>query len=167
MANAGHDAGMKSNLTATRYSTRTGKIARLPQTIRQQLNERLADGEPHQSLVAWLNDHGHVQDRLREFFDELRPITEQNLSDWRQGGFLDWQRHQESRGLVREFLCETEELEEEVGESALLDRLTGSVAVVLLRLCPRSRHRRQRARSNGRPCWRSPANWPACRRGDR
>jgi hypothetical protein len=125
---------MKSHLeSTTSAATRTGKIARLPQAIRQQLNERLADGEPHQHLVAWLNANGHVQDRLSDFFDG-RQITEQNLSDWKRGGFLDWQRHQESRGIAREFLSEAEELEEEMGESALLDRVSGSVVVVLLRL---------------------------------
>ncbi|MEP6672409.1 MAG: hypothetical protein ABJF10_24805 [Chthoniobacter sp.] len=115
------------------YSTRTGKIARLPQAIRQRLNERLADGEPQQILVAWLNEMETVQERLTELF-EGRPITEQNLSDWRKGGFLDWQRHQAASGLVLECLSEVENLGSEVGEEALLDRLTNMVAVVLLRL---------------------------------
>ncbi|MEP6670757.1 MAG: hypothetical protein ABJF10_16485 [Chthoniobacter sp.] len=115
------------------YSTRTGKIARLPQAIRQRLNERLADGEPQQLLVAWLNEMDTIQERLEELF-EGRPITEQNLSDWKQGGFLDWQRSQEARGLVLECLSEVEELGNEIGEEALLDRVTTMVAVVLLRL---------------------------------
>jgi hypothetical protein len=45
---------MNSNITHS-TSTRTGKIARLPLGIRQELNQRLADGEPQQRLVAWLN----------------------------------------------------------------------------------------------------------------
>ena len=32
--------------------TRTGKIARLPRTIRAQLNRRLEDGEPGSDLVS-------------------------------------------------------------------------------------------------------------------
>jgi hypothetical protein len=35
--------------------TRTGKIARLPREIRDQLNRRLSDGEPGSQLVIWLN----------------------------------------------------------------------------------------------------------------
>ena len=129
-AELGQDGRMKINPD---YSTRTGKIARLPQAIRQRLNERLADGEPQQHLVAWLNEMDIVQERLEELF-EGRPITEQNLSDWKQGGFLDWQRGQEARGLVLECLSEVEELGNEVGEEDLLDRVTTMVAVVLLRL---------------------------------
>jgi hypothetical protein len=113
-------------------STRTGKIARLPQAIRHELNQRLADGEPQQHLVAWLNAHEIVQERLEAFFDG-RPITEQNLSDWKQGGFLAWQRHQEARALVRDFLSEAEEISEEIGTEALLDRVSDMVALVLLR----------------------------------
>jgi hypothetical protein len=70
---------------------------------------------------------------LADLFDE-RPITEQNLSDWKQGGFLDWQRNQEARSLVREFLSQAEEVGEETGGDALLDRVSNIVAVVLLRL---------------------------------
>lgn len=41
--------------TAGDAMTRTGKIAWLPRTIREQLNRRLEDGEPGSDLVAWLN----------------------------------------------------------------------------------------------------------------
>ena len=124
---------MNTTPASTTHATRTGKIARLPQEIRQQLNHRLDDGESAQELVAWLNATPAVQERLARYYAG-RPITEQNLSDWKQGGFLDWQRHQETRGLLREFLCEAEELGEEAGEEMLLDRVVNMVAVVLLRL---------------------------------
>jgi hypothetical protein len=125
---------MKSNLESTgAAATRTGKIARLPHFIRQQLNQRLEDGESSQKLVAWLNEMPLVQERLEEYY-EGRPITEQNLSDWKQGGFRDWQRHQETRGLAREFLSEAEELGEELGEAVLTDRAADMVGLVLLRL---------------------------------
>ena len=39
----------------TLSSTRTGKIARLPREIRQQLNRWLEDGESAQELVAWFS----------------------------------------------------------------------------------------------------------------
>jgi len=127
--------GNSSSTTASSGSarSRTGKIARLPQAIRQRLNERLADGEPHQILVAWLNEHAVVRERLDRFHGG-RPITEQNLSDWKAGGFRDWERHQETRGMLREFLSESEELSAELGEEELLERATTSVAFVLMRL---------------------------------
>src|SRR4051812_39971876 len=40
---------------------RNGKIARLPEDLRQELNERLCDGEAGTSLVAWLNGLPEVQ----------------------------------------------------------------------------------------------------------
>ena len=33
----------------------TGKIARLPHQIREEINRRLQDGEPGRLLLAWLN----------------------------------------------------------------------------------------------------------------
>ena len=83
--------------------------------------------------MKWLNSCDEVQDTLAEHFDE-RPITEQNLSEWKQGGFKDWQHHQETRALARGFLAEAEELEEEIGEIPLTDRLSETVALTLARL---------------------------------
>src|SRR3569623_2918405 len=80
--------------------TRNGKIAKLPQEIRQQLNLRLANGEQGKQLVTWLNMHPEVFWMLRCHFGG-RPITEQNHSEWKRGGFLDWQRHQEALDGVR------------------------------------------------------------------
>ncbi|HSH95604.1 MAG TPA: hypothetical protein VK968_15780 [Roseimicrobium sp.] len=113
--------------------TRTGKIARLPQAIRQRLNERLADGEPQHLLVAWLNEHEVVRERLVRFHGGLL-ITEQNMSDWKAGGFRDWDRHQETRGMLREFLHEAEELNAELGEEELLEKTANSVTWMLVRL---------------------------------
>jgi len=74
--------------------TRTGKIARLPQGIREQLNKQLADGVPGAWLVDWLNALPEVRQVLAEQFAG-REINEQNVSDWKQGGFADWQAQQE------------------------------------------------------------------------
>ena len=53
------------------------------------MNERLLDGEGGQALVEWLNRDKAVQQVLARYFDGA-PITEQNLSEWRQGGYQDW-----------------------------------------------------------------------------
>ena len=69
--------------------TRTGKIARLPREVRDQLNRRLCDGEPGSQLDIWLNALPESQAVLaREFAG--RPISEQNLSEWKRGGYGDW-----------------------------------------------------------------------------
>src|SRR5687768_16339512 len=75
--------------------TRNGKIARLPRRIRDQLNQRLDNNEPGRNLLEWLNRQPGASHVLTEHFDR-RPITEHNLGEWKQGGFLDRQRHQDS-----------------------------------------------------------------------
>lgn len=74
--------------------TRNGKIARLPRAVRAQLNRRLADGERGQRLVAWLNGLPDTQRVLAADFGG-RPISEQNLTEWKQGGHREWLAHQE------------------------------------------------------------------------
>ena len=69
--------------------SRTGKIARLPRPIRQELNSRLECAEPGQKLLDWLNALPEVQQLLQEEFGG-GAITKQNLSHWRQNGFQDW-----------------------------------------------------------------------------
>ncbi|HSY19085.1 MAG TPA: hypothetical protein VK815_12150 [Candidatus Acidoferrales bacterium] len=72
----------------------TGKISRLPREIREQVNERLAAGEPGKRLVAWLNELPAVRAMLAAEFDGAA-INEQNLTNWKQGGFRDWRMDQE------------------------------------------------------------------------
>jgi hypothetical protein len=69
--------------------SRTGKIARLPKLIRDELNQRLENGADGPELLAWLNALPEVQRVLAEKFHG-RPLTKHNLSDWRRGGYADW-----------------------------------------------------------------------------
>lgn len=69
--------------------SRTGKIARLSASLREELNRRLHNGESGPKLTAWLNSLSEVQGLLKESF-ESRPVSEQNLSEWRNGGYRDW-----------------------------------------------------------------------------
>src|SRR5215475_4964078 len=84
-------------------TTRIGKIARIPHSIREQLNLRLHDHQPHKTILPWLNSLPEVKAVLAADFDN-RPITKQNLSEWKQGGFRDWllQYH------ASQFLCNTD-----------------------------------------------------------
>lgn len=70
-------------------STRTGKIARLPAKIREQVNLRLLDGQTGPQIIAWLHTLPEVIAVLEERF-KAEPITSQNLSEWRGGGYQDW-----------------------------------------------------------------------------
>lgn len=75
--------------------TRNGRIARLPRAIREELNQRLDEGEPGKELVAWLNTLPEVV-ALAEAEHGGKPLREQNLSEWRKGGYRDWQIRQEA-----------------------------------------------------------------------
>ncbi len=77
---------MNTNQPASR--TRTGKIARLPEHIRAQLNQRLRDGQPGSKILPWLNALPEVRQVLAELFAN-KPISDRNLTSWRQGGFRD------------------------------------------------------------------------------
>ena len=105
--------------------TRNGKIARLPRDIRTQLNRRLQDGEPGTRLVEWLNGLPDIQRLLATDFSG-RPISGQNLSEWKQGGYREWLAQQESLAQAREFAADAKDLAEASG-----GLLTDHLAVVL------------------------------------
>jgi len=105
--------------------TRNGKIARLSREVREQLNRRLDDGEPGVALVDWLNSVPEVQAVLAAEF-QSRSISEQNLSEWKAGGFCDWQSQQEALEMVRQLAGDADELRQ-----ATPDLLTDKLALWL------------------------------------
>ena len=109
--------------------TRTGKVARLPKKVRQQLNLRMGDGEPGTKLVAWLNGLAEVKAVLERDFGG-RAVTEQNLSEWKQGGFIDWQRHPETLESLRLTAEQAQELTSESEVTPLSDVLSASVTLI-------------------------------------
>jgi hypothetical protein len=86
-------------------NTRVGKIARLPQAIREVLNRRLADGERAKDLLLWLNGLPEVQKIMTAQFGGIA-VSVANLSEWKRCGHVDWLRHQDFRAEVR---CITEQ----------------------------------------------------------
>ena len=68
---------------------RTGKIARMPVAIRNEVNRRLLENESAAKILAWLHQQPEALRVLDEYFKE-EPATPQNLSEWRAGGFQDW-----------------------------------------------------------------------------
>ncbi|MGD0351748.1 MAG: hypothetical protein ABSB84_15745 [Verrucomicrobiota bacterium] len=101
-------------------NTRNGKIARLPQHIREQLNRRLQDGEQGKRIVEWLNSLPEVQKVLTAEFDG-HPMREQNLSEWKPGGYAEWLAQQEALKVVRQMATDAGELQEAGG--ALTDKM--------------------------------------------
>jgi hypothetical protein len=79
--------------------TRNGKIARLPLAVREELNRRLENGEPGVRLIEWLNGLPEVNAVLKEYF-EGQPISDANLTQWKNGGFLDWQARVKTESMV-------------------------------------------------------------------
>jgi hypothetical protein len=66
------------------------KISSLPPAIREELNQRLHDGQRgKQQVLPWVNSLPEVKAILAAEFDGL-PITEQNLSEWRRVYFPAW-----------------------------------------------------------------------------
>lgn len=92
-----------------------GKIARLPHAVREQLNQRLQNHELGQPLLDWLNGLPEVREIVDTLFDG-KPITRQNLSLWRIGGFRQWQASQEALKQVPEVLSEAAEWQQTTGQ---------------------------------------------------
>ena len=76
--------------------TRVGKIARLPKIIRDQVNQKIENSIPAKDVLVWLNALPEVQKVLAEQFGG-HPITKQNISEWRHGGYNDWARSRDGR----------------------------------------------------------------------
>src|SRR6266567_7325992 len=80
--------------------THRGKIGRLPEVIREEVNVRLRQGETGRVLIDWLNSLPEVQGVLAVEFGG-KPVREQNLSEWRKGGYLYWLRVQEAGDMMQ------------------------------------------------------------------
>jgi hypothetical protein len=81
-------------------TTRKGKIASLPATVREEVNHRLFDGERGPSILKSLNENPDVLRILDQLWGE-EPVTAQNLSEWRQGGYQDWLARREREESIK------------------------------------------------------------------
>jgi len=80
---------------------RRGKIAKLPAEIRMEINRRIFDGQPGRQVLAWLNQHAKVRPILAEQFAGA-DVNDQNLTEWRQGGYMDWLEEREKLDAMKE-----------------------------------------------------------------
>jgi len=117
---------------------RIGKIARLPREIRVQLNIRLEDGLDAQSILPWLNALPEVRSALSRHFGG-RPVTPQNLSEWRHGGFQEWLARRDLRAEADELAANRAEIASVTSGRSLADHLSNVItfrlAVILSRPC--------------------------------
>src|SRR5678815_154960 len=74
-------------------ANRNGKIAKLSRPTREEVNRRLQEGQSGPVILAWLNADPHAREILAEHF-EGRPFNLQNLTEWRHGGYREWQNMQ-------------------------------------------------------------------------
>ena len=119
MDNSTPDAPQEPNLA------RNGKIASLPLVVRDELNRRLDNGERGPKILEWLN----AEKLAREVIDQVwsgREVTQQNLSEWRQGGYLDWRRRREKVEMLADLSGHALKL----GEAAGGNVADGSAAII-------------------------------------
>jgi hypothetical protein len=124
-----------TNQPETTPSHRRGKIARLPRSVREQLNIRLDDGQEAPEILPWLNDLPEVRKIITRHFNGA-PVSPQNLSAWRQGGFQEWLLHRELLDSASHMCEHVEELRDalasESGESiphTLADNMVTQLSV--------------------------------------
>jgi hypothetical protein len=101
--------------------TRHGKIARLPHAIREQVNRRLQNSDEGKEIVEWVNSLPEVRAIMDAEFGG-QPVSEVNLSNWRLGGYRDWEAQQEALEAVRRFGADAAEINEAAG-GQLADQL--------------------------------------------
>ena len=103
---------------------RTSKITRLPETLREELNQRLRNGEPAHIILPWLNARPEVIALVEEHYGG-NLISPQNLSDWNLGGYREWLTRQEMRESSKDFAAEATHLAAAGG--SLLNPLTTAI----------------------------------------
>lgn len=80
---------------------RNGKLESLPRKLRQEVCERIYDGESHKNLMAWLNDLPVVKEILASSFEGV-PISGYNFSRWVRHYYTEWLRDKESLETAKE-----------------------------------------------------------------
>ncbi len=113
--------------------TRDVKIARLPETIREQINRRLQNGEAPKEIGEWVNTQSEVKALMAAEF-EGAPILEANLVSWKVGGYRHWEEQQEALEAAVQFGENAAEIAQAAG-GQLADHLalwlTARIAVAL------------------------------------
>jgi hypothetical protein len=107
---------------------RTGKIAGLPKEIRTTLNRRLENNEEGPKILKWLNGSPEVRRRLKSQFNGV-PISKQNLSEWRNGGYREWLIHEELHQCAFDTAAEVRMMQDEFDVSLLAGALAAKLSI--------------------------------------
>lgn len=107
---------------------RTGKIAILPKEIRKELNVRLERNEEGPKILKWLNGSPEVRQRLKSSFNGV-PISKQNLSEWRNGGYREWLIHEELHQCAFDTAAEVRMMQDEFDVSLLAGALAAKLSI--------------------------------------
>ncbi len=106
--------------------TPNGKISRLPQHIREQIQSRLRDRMPGAQILSWLNSLPEVNQVLSALFGG-RPIDDGNLSEWKTRHHQTWLNEQAALAQTDHFMAEARQLAQ-AGQGAISDHLAVFVA---------------------------------------
>jgi hypothetical protein len=101
---------------------RNGKIARLPRALRDRINLALYHRTPAKDLARALNQMPEVKAVLAQYFNG-RPLKQQNINEWKQGGYRDWLHHRQILEQQRELAADAKDLSDTA--SGLPDSLFG------------------------------------------
>lgn len=103
-----------------------GKIGSLPAHLREEVNRRLHDGRTGREICDWLNALPEVLIILDERWGE-QPITAQNLSEWKGGGYQIWLRNREKSEHLRRLTDWAYSLTDQVA----VEKLTGAAQAIM------------------------------------
>lgn len=92
------------------------KIGSLPFPLREQINQRLLDGQVDSEILPWLNALPQVKSRLKERWNG-EPISAQNLSAWRTGAYQQWLDERKEIHVTKELARFSESLAEASGSN--------------------------------------------------
>lgn len=70
------------------HHRRTGRIAQLPKELRDRINQMILDGFPYAKILETLGE-------------PVKHINEDNLGDWKKGGYEDWLRDLDRKDDLR------------------------------------------------------------------
>lgn len=112
--------------------SRIGKIARLPHDIREQLNRRILDGQSGPEILKWVNDLPPCRQMLAQKFGG-RPIDDNNLYEWRHGGYEEWLWHEDRRDRLSSQFEYVAKLDAVGDGSQVAEQLGAVVAAELMR----------------------------------
>lgn len=107
-------------------SSHKGKIGSLPASIREEVNRQLHDGKTGRDICDWLNSEPTVLVILDERWAE-QPITPQNLSEWKAGGYQIWLRNREKGEHLRKLTDWAYTLTDQVA----VEKLTGAAQAIM------------------------------------